>query len=511
VVVPRPRSSDASLTWVFAVICICTGIVAEDWLVGAGMMVLGIGWKYLPRPGGLPVLPLAFTFQWLQIMSALLYRAFAGRTISELDICDYRPMVLIGLGSLLSLMIGLNCGFKVFRSNRQQKQPGYNLRLPLVGLLGAYAVLTLLSGIILRSAWDVPGLTQQIIAVGFARLIVVYILFRRFMLPRPRYLWMAALVTLELLVGFTGFFASFREPLIMMLMVCLERFNPRQLRHWVAVAVVCTIILSFGFLWLSVRHEYRKGFTDQSFADSSASRLVRMQSLSSGVLHSSDDALLGRLDFVVSRLWAVYYPALAVARVPAVLPHEEGKILWQAIQHIFTPRLLFPEKERLQSDSDMVRKYSGVWVAGEEAETSIAFGYAVESYVDFGVPLMFIPIFAFGVLEGIACKWLLRVIVIREISVSLAAVIFWLSLYLFERSWIKTIGFSATLIIFLGGSAFLLDRWLLRRELQRIGRRVIRKRSSAYPERGPSGVGFRSPNKLALRADLNPRVDLASE
>ena len=103
-----------------------------------------------------------------------------------------------------------------------------------------------------------------------------------------------------------------------------------------------------------------------------------------------------------------------------------------------------------------------MWVAGTQEGTSIAFGYAIESYVDFGVPLMFLPIFFYGVLLGAAYQLLLRAVRHRELAVALVTVVFWLSLYLFERSWVKHLGFTVTLIAYLGGATILADRVLLR-------------------------------------------------
>src|SRR5438445_12763034 len=112
----------------------------------------------------------------------------------------------------------------------------------------------------------------------------------------------------------------------------------------------------------------------------------------------------------------------------------------------------------------MVRKYSGVWVAGEKEHTNIAFGYAAESYVDFGVPLMFVPVLVYGLLMGIVYAGLLRVVRHRDLAVSVVTVIAWLSLYLFERSWVKTIGLAGTLLIYVGSLSILLDRFWLHRE-----------------------------------------------
>jgi hypothetical protein len=115
----------------------------------------------------------------------------------------------------------------------------------------------------------------------------------------------------------------------------------------------------------------------------------------------------------------------------------------------------------------MVRKYSGVRVAGAETGTSIAFGYAAESYVDFGVPWMFLPVFIYGLVMGAAYRWLVRFIRHRDLALAAVTVIFWLSLYLFERSWLKTLGLSVALLLYLGGATVLLDRLLILRRHER--------------------------------------------
>src|SRR5262249_59066336 len=125
-------------------------------------------------------------------------------------------------------------------------------------------------------------------------------------------------------------------------------------------------------------------------------------------------------DKLGDRMWTIYYPALAVERVPSQVRHADGEILKSALVHIVTPRVLFPSKPELQSDSEKVRKYSGVMVAGAEQNTSIAFGYAAEAYIDFGVPEMFLPVLGFGVAVGLLYTLFRRVIRRRELWVSFA-------------------------------------------------------------------------------------------
>ena len=147
-----------------------------------------------------------------------------------------------------------------------------------------------------------------------------------------------------------------------------------------------------------------------------------------------------------------------------MLPHTGGSITLGALQHILSPRVFFPTKAELQNDSEMVNKYSGVHVAGTGTGTTIAFGYAGESYIDFGLPGMFIPVFLYGMLAGLTYEVLSRSIRYDELRAGLLAVVFWLALYLFERSWVKTLGLFGTLVIYLGCPALLLDYYLSRHQ-----------------------------------------------
>jgi hypothetical protein len=241
-----------------------------------------------------------------------------------------------------------------------------------------------------------------------------------------------------------------------------EVFDTRRLQHWLTLAAFAVVMLAISVFWMGVRGEYRKSFDNETFAESRAAQLDRISALSSGFLQSQSSDIWRDADRLVDRLWVVYYPALAVARVPAILPHTNGSIISAAVTHILSPRVFFPSKAEVQNDSDMVRKYAGVFVAGAEQNTSIAFGYAVESYIDFGVPWMFAPVLMYGLLAGLAYQTLTARIHHAELRAGLLAVIFWLSLYLFERSWVKTLGLFGTLVIYLGVPALVLDYYLSR-------------------------------------------------
>jgi hypothetical protein len=443
-------------------------VLAHDWIAGFAVLLLWAAWRYLQPEIGPPVLPLAFSFQWLQVVAGIFYYAITGRQVAAMYETDYRPMVIIGLVSLCALLGGLRCGMSLIRL--QPRRQSLDAAFSWPTLIQLYLVSVMLAGFLHELAFWIPQLTQPIIISSFIRFGLLFLILRRLSRPRVRWGWVCTILTGEVLLGFTGFFAEFREALAIGALALLEVFDRRRLHHWVGLGVLGGCVLLTGLLWMAIRSEYRGELTSGALVGSRLERLERIEALTAQWLETDLASAWADADATVHRLWAVYYPALAISRVPAVLPYEHGAIFMSAVRHVLTPRLFFPEKENPPSDSEMVRRYSGVRVAGPEQGTTIAFGYAAESYVDFGIPWMFVPIFFYGMLMGVIYRWFLHVIRLRELAVALVSVVFWLSLYQFERSWLKTLGLSGTMIVYLGGAVILLDRYisiLSRRQLAR--------------------------------------------
>lgn len=464
---PAIRQS-INLFGIVLAVAIAAYFVTNDWLGAAGVIVLWAGWQFLPTIGGPPILQLAFTHQWMQIFLGLYYHGLTGRKLEAIELSDYRPMVMIGMGCLIALLIGLTVGKEVarriFKIEHQQMDEAFSLRWLVIG----YAASFLVVGGITALAWQIPSLAQAILALSFLRLALLFLLLRKLVWPQIQAHWIALILIAEVTIGITGFFAGFREPLVIATVVLLERFEVRNFRHWAVFGGLAVAALFLAVLWTAAKIDYRSKFvSDAAFANSTETRLSYITNTLGNLAAGEGGEIAEQTDALVDRMWAVYYPALAVARVPAEESHTDGEILRSALLHIVTPRFFFPEKENLPSDSAMVRKYSGIWVAGsdpdveEENYTSIAFGYAAESYVDFGLPWMFAPVLIWGLLMGFIYQLFFKLIAHRELAIAVAAVIFWISLYLFERSWAKTLGQSATFFFYLTAVTFVVDRFLL--------------------------------------------------
>jgi hypothetical protein len=432
-----------------------------DALLGSCLLVLGVVWFLLRPRNEPPVLALALTYQWAQVVIGLVYLHVTGRAVQGIYRSRYQVMVAIGLGCILALAVGLVVGR--YLTNRTKDRPYLLAEVP-VGwptLFLAYIGAFFLEWSLREIAPSFSQLTQALIALSFARLGLLFLIVRRLCVPPVQWGVLALILMIEMGIGLTGFFAGFREPLIMFAIALGGLFDSRRPQHWALLVVAIVVGATVGIGWVTVRGTYREEITAEML-QTRAQRLSRMFDLSQQLRDLDEYGRLIAVDIFIERMWTVYYPALAVERVPAVLPHTNGQFTKAAVLHALQPRLLFPNKIGLTSDSEMVREYSGVHVAGIEQDTSIAFGYAAESYIDYGVPWMFLPIFAWGVFMGAAYGWLMTRLRCREFAHAVLAVIFWLALYLFERSWAKMIGTSGTMLIYLGVLGLLADRYLVR-------------------------------------------------
>jgi hypothetical protein len=457
-ILQAPRPAAYKRLWVAG--ALLAWYLSNDWLLPLCIGLLWFAWQYLRSAEGPPVLALAFSFQWLQVASGLAYNAITGRPLLTFTDCDYRPMVLIGAGCLGSLALGLKWGLKLGGSESPAPDRpafAFSFRQTLTLYIAAVGF----SGLVQELAWLIPSLTQGILVLTFCRFAFLFLLFRRLVYPKIEWRWFLLLLFGEVLLGFTGYFAGFRESVIIAALALVEIFEWRKPEHWAGLTLLAVLLGTMGLLWTGIKGEYRSAL-DEGVVDESRSERLRLVT-TLGSSWGRGQSILLDLDRMIDRLWAVYYPALAVSRVPAEVPHSNGAFFLQGLTHVITPRAFFPNKAPLLSDSEKVRRYSGVQVAGEEEGTSIAFGYAAEFYVDFGLPWMFLPVLGFGCFMGWAYQKLLHLIVHRDVAIGLVTVIFWLSLYSFERSWARTIGLTLTIMIFLGGAGFAMDRLLLGR------------------------------------------------
>jgi hypothetical protein len=95
------------------------------------------------------------------------------------------------------------------------------------------------------------------------------------------------------------------------------------------------------------------------------------------------------------------YFSLVLSNLEQGMPHADGALIARALQNV-PPRILFPSKGELGSDSELVERFAGIDVAGAEQGTSIGLGFIPELYIDFGLPGAIIGCLVLGLMLGVS-------------------------------------------------------------------------------------------------------------
>jgi hypothetical protein len=282
-------------------------------------------------------------------------------------------------------------------------------------------------------------------------------------------------VGFEILLSFSGFWSAFKD-YILVAVGAFFTLN-RKVTAKAFIATLLTVVVTFFIfvVWSASKGKYRAFLT----GGERSQNVVQTNQLNNiAVLwdilsedfspeNFSTSFERGR-DALVYRISYVEYFALALKQVPTFLPHENGQLLQDALEHVLKPRILFPDKKVIY-DSDLTSKYTGISFAGRDEGTSFSLGSVPEAYIDFGPVYMFIPIFFFGLLFG----WMYKTLLLNGYN------IVWGICYsapIFQYAWMfpvpgtKLLGWSITYFVnFYLINRYLvkyLDTWLLRKEFK---------------------------------------------
>ncbi|MCW8137914.1 MAG: hypothetical protein KIT58_03325 [Planctomycetota bacterium] len=448
---PRPGPAPA----LALVACAC-GLLAGDVLIAAAALMSIAIWQLSGRWALPSAVPVMLTFHWVQITAGLFYQALTGREIDDSSQYAVAPMAYLGLVYLGVLLAGLHLGARgrLVLGSAPERRPRraetrasarlWALSIPLGAVLAAFA-------------WSVPGLTQQLLAVALLRFVLLTLLVQQLVDARA---WrgLGLVLAVEIALGLTGYFSEFSRPVLLVIIVLLDRYRRGMREAGIGALALVVMLGGLALVWTGIKRDVRSSYSD---SESRLDRLGRVYDRSAHFLEEGD--LVDVVDRLVSRAWELEYPARVLQRVPRLIPHEDGALLITAIRHVTMPRALFPDKPRLKNDSELVRRYAGVRVAGEESGTSIGLSYVAESYIDFGMPGMFVPLFAFGLLVGALLGALGDRILDPRLRAAVITVLVSVSLNKFEVPWTKVLGSSLTSIVVVGVMVHLWQRRRRRR------------------------------------------------
>ena len=282
-------------------------------------------------------------------------------------------------------------------------------------------------------------------------------------------------VGFEILLSFSGFWSAFKDYILVAIGAFFTMNRKISAKAFFATLLTATITFFIFVVWSASKGKYRAylngGQRSQNVVQTDKLNNIAVlwdivsEDFSSENFSESFDR--GR-DALIYRISYVEYFALALKQVPTFIPHENGQMLQNALEHVLKPRILFPDKKVIY-DSDITSKYTGITFAGRDEGVSFSLGAVAEAYIDFGAVYMFIPIFFFGLLFG----WMYKTLMLKGYN------IVWGICYsapIFQYAWMfpvpgtKLLGWSITYFVnFYLINRYLvkyLDRWLLLKEFK---------------------------------------------
>jgi hypothetical protein len=349
-----------------------------------------------------PVLFFAVIVQWTEVSTKVFHANLLGIQVAEM----FGDAVIVeaitrGIFGLITLAIGMRLALTGLVQQNPNKALLDVSEISIVHAWQLYCAAFLLSLVAQGSIWMMPGLTQILLPVLSLKWVFFYLFLSAVFMQRKHYglLWVA--VALEVIIGFSGYFSGFKQVFFVLgvgYLAIIDRMTGRRVAF---LGTIVTLVIALAVVWMTVREDYRyfmnAGTRMQVVKRTMESRLSKLADL---ISEAEPELYVKGAEQLAMRVAYVDMFAHVLRHSPTVVEREEGKLWGRAIRHVLMPRILFPEKARLKSDSELTMLYTGLWLASDTQGTSISMGYMAESYIDFGPVAMFAPIFILGLLWG---------------------------------------------------------------------------------------------------------------
>jgi len=454
--------------WVWAgvgIACIWAMLSANPAITVASILLLPTMVMLVWRSGEPPALMYICMFQWLQASTAIFYADFYQTSLVQaFGEVELERATWLSLAGVFALAIGMRIALIWVPASREERHESEALTYNLGRLFLAYVVAFTISYIGGELAVRIPAVAQVLFAVASIKWTVAFMLLYAAAAQGRGYVLASAALLIEFASGILGYFAGFKGMFFVLLIVALTPAMALRGKRLIVICATAAALVFSGVLWTAVKSDYRdflsQGLQSQEILVPVEERVGKLGDLIAQFrweqMGEATEALLLRLSYV-------QYFALTIVNVPSNVAYENGALWLGALDHVFKPRILFPNKAALD-DSARASLYTGMEVAGTERGTSIGIGYMAESYVDFGPVFMFLPIFLLGAFYG----FIYRQFVIRSryalIGCGIATAILVFGGNAIETSNIKIVGGNVMALLVLGGFYFLfagrLHGWL---------------------------------------------------
>lgn len=444
-------------------------------LTGASAILLLWFFMLLWRPGEPPILLLALGFQWLQVVTKVINADLLGLPVSGLNPYQGNIDGAIWLSLLSLAVMALGMRFALARYKAAQTEMAFSEAMLFSPnrLWVFYLVSVMLGVAILLMARVLPEITQLALALANIKWVAYFMLaYVCFLQPERMYLLLMAF-GIEFVLGLGAYFSSFKMVFFVTILAFVASGKKLSGKQIAVVLSLTSVLFALSLVWTAVKTDYRNYLSGGQRAQIITRGYVeRIQKLYDMVSELEKKDMANALQNMADRISYVDFFGRTLVIVPGRIPHEGGELWAGAIRHIFMPRLFFPDKPPLRSDSEITNYYTGLGFGGEAEGTSVSIGYVAESYIDFGGFWMFAPVLALGFLWGAMYRYFLsRPRMPAIIGYGLAVVVLLGALH-FETTNVKLLGGVVTSFIV----AFVVQKFFVKKLVRKL--MVKRRRQS---------------------------------
>ncbi len=364
----------------------------------------------------MPVFPFCFIYQFAFVITGYIFYLVYDYYPQLIFVRNIDKAVFFSVIGLIFVFIGIRFAFSFFNKaivrNRKIKIEKVQYYIPV--LFWVVIITNILNLFVGVNPTSISSRASQFIifALSFKN-VLVFLLFLEILQQRRGYKYGIIAFAFVLIPSFASFFSDFKYIFFIIIIIIASEIKPVQYsrlakkRNKIIILSFIVVLVSLFFFALywegGIKGDWRKSIGRGEVTGTPLEKAGQFYGHLKSA-HSNFD-FEDNLESLSSRLSSgLGYFSYVVERVPRDISHEDGALTKRALEHVFKPRILFPDKPSLGGDSWLVRKYAGLWVAGEELNASIALGYIPEFYIDYGIYGILILSLIYGFLVGLMYK-----------------------------------------------------------------------------------------------------------
>lgn len=404
---PAPVLSEYPLQGSFLVAGVVVGtllgVLLQAW--AAGLLFLSLLWitGLTWRRSEPPIMPFCLAYQWLFVAApyfAWLLGIQTRQSTQRVDPSDAATLAALGY---VALALGMRAIWAVLARSMAKASARPFDQGRALSSFRLFWVVILLNAVnwlyYIQPRQISFGFSQLIYAVLAMRLSLFVLLWQLIVRQRRGLRRGLIALTFVLIPMLASTMSGFKVLFFMIFVLIVgeirlgqvRRLNLRQRRLAILAGALVSGLVAIGVVWQGAVKPVWRTTVVEGDTITHVQKFIEVSGAAIGQLDWATGA--GSL---LERIGSIDQFARVLRRVPALIPHEHGRLSGEAVRHVLVPRFLDPDKPALDS-SAMTRRYAGIAIGGL---TSIGIGYMAQFYVDFGVPGMFAAIFFYGILIG---------------------------------------------------------------------------------------------------------------